>query len=333
MPERPTVICVTPIRNEAWILDRFLACASLWADHIIIADQCSDDGSREIAAGYPKVTVIDNPCPAYDEAARQRLLLAAARRIPGPRVIIALDADEALTANWASSAEWERVLAAAPGTVIFFRWVNLQPDPQTCWVPPVDMPLGFVDDGSEHQGTALHSTRIPLPAHHTPLVLSELKLLHYQHTDWARMKSKQRWYQCWETLNNPSFSPLEGHRLYHRMDAVPAEQVQPVAAEWLAGYERLGIDMTSVRRDPSYWWDREVVGMFRKYGTRKFRKLDIWDVDWSTLAAQCGAGGEALRDPRGWSERAVHSWLRRTQRAPMWLGMRVVQRLLREAGW
>jgi hypothetical protein len=195
------------------------------------------------------------------------------------------------------------------------------------------MPLAFVDDGSEHHGTALHSTRIPLPTNHTPLVLNEVKLLHYQHTDWARMKSKQRWYQCWETLNNPSFSPLEGHRLYHRMDAVAAEEVQPVAQEWLAGYEELGIDMTSVRRDPSYWWDREVVAMFRKYGTRKFRKLDIWDVDWSELAAQCDPHGISIDDPRGGWERAVHAWLRRTQRTPMRLGNRMVQRLLREAGW
>lgn len=333
MATRPTVICVTPIRNEAWILDRFLACASLWADHLIVADQGSDDASRVIAARYPKVTLIDNPCPAYDEAARQRLLLAAARAIPGPRLIIALDADEAITANWTSSPEWERVLAAPPGSVIYFRWVNLRPDMQSCWIPPVDMPLAFMDDGSEHQGVALHSTRVPLPAEHTPIVLDEIKLLHYQHTDWARMKSKQRWYQCWETLNNPTFSPLEGHRLYHRMDAVASEEVLPVTSEWLAGYEARGIDMTSVRRDPSYWWDREVVAMFRAYGTRKFRKLDIWDVDWNALAAQYGKRDDDVQDPRGWWERVVHAWLRHTQRTPMSLGKRVLQRLLREAGW
>ena len=36
---RPKVICVTPVRNEAWIIEPFLRAAELWADHIILADQ------------------------------------------------------------------------------------------------------------------------------------------------------------------------------------------------------------------------------------------------------------------------------------------------------
>ena len=56
----PKIICLTPVLNEAWILDRFLKCASLWADHIIIADQGSTDGSVEIAKRYEKVIFIDN---------------------------------------------------------------------------------------------------------------------------------------------------------------------------------------------------------------------------------------------------------------------------------
>src|SRR5262249_2382498 len=89
----PTTIVVTPVRKEAWILDRFLRCASLWADHIVVADQGSTDGSRAIAARHSKVTLVDNTAPGYDEGARQRLLLDAARAFPGPRVIFALDAD------------------------------------------------------------------------------------------------------------------------------------------------------------------------------------------------------------------------------------------------
>ncbi len=88
---RPTVICLTPVRNEAWILERFLRCASLWADHIVIADQRSDDGSPEIARRFPKVLLIANDTVGLDEAARQRLLLAAARRIAGPRLLVTLD--------------------------------------------------------------------------------------------------------------------------------------------------------------------------------------------------------------------------------------------------
>src|SRR6476659_3715040 len=96
---RPQIIVLTPVRNEAWILDRFIKCTSLWADHIIIADQSSDDGSADLARKYPKVTVVENDNPEYDEADRQKLLLRTARLIPGPRVLIALDADEIMSAN------------------------------------------------------------------------------------------------------------------------------------------------------------------------------------------------------------------------------------------
>ena len=76
---KPTVICLTPVKNEAWILERFLRCASLWADYIIIADQGSDDGSVEIATRFPKVILVENPSSIFNEPERQKLLLEAAR--------------------------------------------------------------------------------------------------------------------------------------------------------------------------------------------------------------------------------------------------------------
>src|SRR3989449_6927486 len=87
------VVVVTPVRNEAWILERFLSVTSRFADHIIIADQRSTDDSRAICGRYPKVRVIDNPTDEFNERERQLLLLRHARTIvPPPRVILALDA-------------------------------------------------------------------------------------------------------------------------------------------------------------------------------------------------------------------------------------------------
>ena len=45
-------IVMTPTRNEAWVIRAFLECNGLWADYIIIADQMSTDGTREIIAEY-----------------------------------------------------------------------------------------------------------------------------------------------------------------------------------------------------------------------------------------------------------------------------------------
>src|SRR6478735_6483087 len=117
---RPTIIVLVPVKNEAWVLKTFLECTSLWADHIIVADQSSEDASREIATAFPKVTLIDNPQREYSEVGRQRLLLQAARRVPGPRLLVAIDADEMISANILDSPEWKVALDQPAGTILDF---------------------------------------------------------------------------------------------------------------------------------------------------------------------------------------------------------------------
>lgn len=333
----PALICVTPVKNEAWILERFLQCASRWADHIVVADQCSDDATREIAARFSKVMLIDNTSPAYDEGARQKLLLEAARRLPcvGRRILIALDADEMLSADFAESEEWQRLLDAPEGTVLRFEWANILPDFQQCWIPAHDIPFGFVDDGSLHTGEKIHSTRLPTPEGAPVLTLRDIKVLHYQYTDWERMKSKQRWYQCWEHLHLPSKRPIQLYRQYHQMDARPPEQLHPVRAGWLASYERAGIDMRSLQPAPFYRWDQDILDMFETHGTQRFRKIGIWETDWVEVGRRAGASlpASALQDPRDGRERAVHRWLAATQARQHHPRVRMVQRFLRLFGW
>ena len=129
MTVAPRIIVLTPVRNEAWILDRFLAVTSRFADQIILADQHSTDDGRAIAARYPKVALIENPSHGFNEAERQLLLLEAARRLaPGPRLLLALDADELLAADAPASPDWQRMLAAPPGTVLGLERVDLLND-------------------------------------------------------------------------------------------------------------------------------------------------------------------------------------------------------------
>jgi hypothetical protein len=330
------VVCVTPVRNEAWILERFLRSAELWADRIVVADQGSSDGSREIAAGFSKVTLLDNHVPAYDEGARQRLLLSGARRIPGRRVIVALDADEILSADFAATPEWAAVRAAPSGTILTFDWINVLPGFTSAWIPPEKVPFGFVDDGSDHRGDRIHSTRIPVRADSPVLQLDDLKVLHLQYTDWSRMKSKQRWYQCWETLEHPTKRPIQIYRQYHRMDGFPAAEIHPLSPRWLSGYERRGIDIRAASEDAVYWWDKEVLDWLARHGAPRFRRLDVWDVDWAEIAARLGraVAPASVRDPRSAFERAVHRWLEATQRRrPDSRRIRWMQRTLIPLGW
>ena len=195
-----------------------------------------------IAKQFKKVRVITNAETTFNEAGRQQMLIAAAREFPGPRVIVALDADEFLTPNW-NSPEWCAALSSAPGTVLSFDWVNLLPDGKHAWIPPEKIPYAFVDDGSPHTSHRIHATRIPVPPHSKRHALTDVKVLHLQYTDWSRMKSKQRWYQCWEKINQPAKRPIQIYRQYHRMDSFPPEQLHQVRREWIHGYVDLGITL------------------------------------------------------------------------------------------
>jgi glycosyltransferase involved in cell wall biosynthesis len=331
---RPTVICLTPVRNEAWILDRFLQCASRWADHILLADDRSVDASQEIARRFPKARWIAPATPMSDEGARRSLLLDAARQIAAPRLLIALDADEVLSAGAWNTAEWAAMLAAAPGTGFRFRMRNLRPDFQSCWDEPCEGLWAFRDDGSPFHGEVLHSRRLPLPAAGAVVMLADIQVLHYQYTDWARMRAKHRWYLCLERLLRPERRPLQVYRQYHHMDAVPRGAMRAVRQEWLAGYEDLGIDMKQVQGAPPYWFDREVVAMIDRHGAGHFRRQAIWETDWAALARRYGYElTERFRDPRTRREKAIHSWLRLTQRRSRQPLVRWLDGRLQRQGW
>src|SRR5256885_2197185 len=117
-------ICLTPMRNEAWIVKQFLAASSLWATHIVVADQSSTDGTLQHLQNKPGVELVINDSPVFDEAYRQKILLQRARQIAGRRILIGLDADEALSSNLLASKQWAQLCDVEPGTVLRFRWVN-----------------------------------------------------------------------------------------------------------------------------------------------------------------------------------------------------------------
>ena len=326
-------------------MELFLKCVSVWADCIIIADQGSTDGSREIAQKFPKVTLIDNPSHELREAERQQLLLKEARRTEDRKVLLALDADEFLTANFLTSPEWESIISAPLGTVIRLERPEIQTNASelSFFCGPWDFPVGFVDDGSEHKGQTIHSFRIPVPPGCPILAPTEIKLMHYSLFDGDRFRSRIRWYQCFEYLTSNK-KPIELYRYYNWPLFLPPTAIKPVPKEWVNGYEERGINMSSANRDGSYRWDREVLRYFEQYGTAKFRRLAVWDVNWRQISSAFYPE-EALQsfaDPRTPAEKLVHRWLKRTQ--PYWspdsragrgrkFVHRCIQRALRAVGW
>lgn len=327
-------ICVTPTKNESWIIDRFLAASATWADDVIVADQGSTDGTPEAVLKAPKAHLVRNESPVFDENHRQKLLLNRARQIPGRRILIGLDADEALSANFATSREWAQIGNLEPGTVLRFRWVNILPGFKTAWVLPGFVAQGFVDDGSPHEGSVIHSPRVPCPPGAPTVDLQEIVLLHFQYVLWDRMRAKQRWYQAWEHLKHRANSPLEIFRRYNHMHGSwSKDEIQPVRPEWLAGYEAAGIRFDTLQCEPITWWDREIVRILVEHGGKKLRRIGIWDKDWVEVGRKLGVTSPELRDPRSHWEKCAHRLLAATQGKRTSVFVRILERFLRKTGW
>jgi len=327
-------ICVTPVRNEAWIIDRFLAAARSWATDVIVADQGSTDGTLQRLQGTPGVTTVINDSPVFDEQHRQQLLLTHARRVPGRRVLIGLDADEALSANSVESSEWERIEKATPGTILRFRWVNILPGFEKAWIPPHRISCGFVDDGACHEGKRIHSPRVPNPPGAPVIDLDEIVVLHFQYVSWERMLSKQRWYQAWEWTQHRQKGALAVFREYnHMFGSWDSSEIHPVQPQWLEGYDAAGIGYRNLVKETVTWWDRAIVDILREQGPRALRKIAIWDQDWNAVATTIGRDDIDFSDPRSFGERLAHRVLKLTQHRRGALSTRAFERLLRMNGW
>jgi hypothetical protein len=333
--DRCVRICVTPTRNEAWIINQFLAAVKTWADHVIVADQGSTDGTLQQLQNTPGVEVVINDSPVFDEAHRQKILLERARQFEGRRILIALDADEVLSANCLESKEWKRIADAEPGTVLRFRWVNVLPGFQQAWIPDAPLVCGFIDDGSEHKGVQrIHNPRLPCPINAPVIDFEDVVVLHFQYAFWERMISKHRWYQAWEYLKHQQKGPLEIFREYHHMyGSWEQDEIHPIQPEWFDGYKRAGIDFRSLKSEPVTWWDREIVEILREHGPERFRRIAIWDKDWNAIAARIETNCADLSDPRSPWEKTVHRLLAFSQPHRRNWGVRAFEYLLRKYAW
>ncbi len=282
MSDSVRVVVVTPVRNEAWILERFLSVTSRFADYIIIADQRSTDDSRAICSRYPKVTLIDNPTDEFNERDRQLLLLRQARAlVPAPRVILALDADEILAANALATPSWRAMLAARPGSIVCLERVDLYETPDRCMRHDRLTPLGYVDDGVEHAPRDMHSVRVPIPANAPRLLLDDIAVLHYSALRPTALAAKLRWYSVIENVRGTCPWVFK-RRLRYAMhvDFTGAGRLERSRVEWFRAWEDAGIDMRSVTEEQYHWYDFEVLRYFKQHGARRFWLDDIWRFDW-----------------------------------------------------
>lgn len=282
------IIVLTPVKNENWILNQFLTCMSLFVDCIIVADQMSTDGSREICSNFPKVHLIENNNDKYDEASRQILLIGEARRLypDDKRIFLCLDSDEIFSSDSLNYKEtWDRIKNLKVGTSIYMEKPDLLYGIEKCvrWRNNY-FPIGYVDDGLQHQPTIIHSKRIPDNPSGEDVFIDDIKVLHFAHTRRKTQSSKLRYYSVIENINNSKKFYLRRFAykcFYDETTNYPPENIEYMPDEWLSGWDERNIDFRHLP-DPEFsWHDFEVLGYFKKYGYKKFFSDDIWGFDWS----------------------------------------------------
>lgn len=324
--DKATVICTVSIRNDSWVLKDFIECAQTWADLIIIGDHNSTDDSVHIAQQFDCVKLIQHQ-PSSDFGSRRGELLAEARKVPGRRLIFAVDVDEMLSANWVNSPEWKLMMNAEPGTWFAFDWIELLPGLEqgvVFW-----REAAFVDDGSEYDpGESVHAKRIPETAGEA-VMLEDIKLLHYIAIDQRRIFSKHRYYKCYEFIEFGK-RPWAVSVYYQDTNIETYDlPVIPLRKEWLKGYDWLD-EYRSINEDEEkcFWTDEEILDYFDNFGIDKFRKLNIWDgVDWNEKARLLGREGN-YEDPRSLQEIWVHRFIERN-RADLKLNKNIHYKLVR----
>ncbi len=299
------VIVVTCAKDETWMMDRFLATSSRFADHIIVMDEMTGlTDATAIYKKYPKVILhkIDKPM-RYDF--KRRFVFAEARKIQcDKRIIVALDADEILSANVLKSREWQTVLDAEPGTLINFQWVTLWKDVHQYRVtdPKVFGPPYrsiWVDDGvseiPEVGEQGFHMAYTPLDAK-KKIYLNEIVCLHYQFCHWERTESKHRLYRAKEKAVIKKLSDIGIYRMYGYMNSMTFNPTKPCPEHWFKGWEELGIDISSVIEENLYYFDLELLQLIDQHGADFFSRQDIWSADWKKIIAAAKAIGKLNPD-------------------------------------
>jgi glycosyltransferase involved in cell wall biosynthesis len=325
------IVATIPVKNEAWILDRTLAALSEFCDAIVVADQGSTDGSREICGRFPKVRMIENPSERFNEAGRRKLLLEAARDLGGQNLVLPFDADEIPTGNVLGGSALQGLTdRMRPGGAAVMQWIMLWRDPfryrddtsvwSNNWRPFVywdDRKVAFTD------GT-IHLSKVPDATLASAVRVDELKVLHYQFVLWDRMLSKQRFYRALERVLHPDKSPQAINNVYAITRDERDLTLREVPASWTQPWLDLGIDLARFEDEDLRWYEIEVLRFFAEHGPDRFAALDIWDEDWESkrlAAARRGVTGlpsEPIADPRNIEQRLYHSHIQRKIRSPSW---------------
>lgn len=317
------IIVLMPVRNEEWILERTLEADSLFADHIIVGDQGSIDKTPEICKKFPKVVYLTNPEEYPGKKNRRQILLDKARQLFGAgNIIFCLDADEVPTGNILEDSSWKDSLESLKiGQSMMLEWMNLWRSPKkycddnSIWKKSFRYFI-FKDDGRTNYALGdVHESRVPSAFLENPLKYKDVKIMHFHFVLWNRMLSKQQHCRIMEKRVFPKKSFLAINTRYWNTKDERNIILKDTLDFWLELWQRKGIDLENFSENKLYWFDAEILQDFKKYGTKYFKWLDIWDTDWEKkrqIAIKRGVkdlSENKIEDPRPFYIRFYHNHL------------------------
>jgi len=312
---------ITPVKNEAPLLEAFIRHHTPLFDHIVIADQQSIDGSWEIAKSHANVIALQNDSTHYDEHRRRVLMLEEVERRHTGAFVMGLDADEFLLAD---PAEWERScrnwVASHPSKTLRFDWNYLLPNGTEWFVQRQDFcrpvlsgepPPGFIN-------------RPRIPISDEKLHCPDFPILHLNLYWLRRMRMKVWWYLALEAAGGKKPS-IDSLRLYSRNACLAMPNRQPVPEKFQPAVRKV-LDSLAVQDTWDTWHKTELLKILAADDRSRLSHTPIWSFPWNTELE--AAGHPPHRRP---SLRclALAWWISKTNAKKGTLPVRVVDAVLR----
>jgi hypothetical protein len=303
---RPLLIVISSNRNYGWVVPAFLKANTQWADYIVVVDQMSTDGSREMYALYENVIVVDDKDMQFKENTRARMAFEKGREIADGRdaIYFALDIDEILPANWMETADGKAILMSKPGDMFGLKWADVRSDKRTYAEEQNWQYKIFHDNGMawQYKTQELHVAHLPYSTYEIePTRITDFPNVHFGHYHSKWRKYNGMYYAVLNVHQSRSKSLVSVNReLYPDLwNSLPVCEIKQ---EWL--YSNFDVfALIDLSREPQ--GVKLIQEIIEEDGINKFVGLDIWDEYLCTKLR--------IEDPRTLGWKMLHWYLRKTQ--------------------